>query len=311
MHHSYTARALAVGAIGLAAAIAMVIGLSAKDDKREEHKLSSIDHVVVIYQENHSFDNLYGQWEGVEGLTDAGPWQTIQVSQSGSPFLCLKQNDPNLTSPPLPASCFDPLNGGITSAFGNRPFNIDRYIPATAATCPNGVPGGSPGGCTRDLVHRFYQEQYQLNRGAQNRYVTGSDAIGLTMGFYATRELPLYRYLHQPGHPHYAIADRFFQAAFGGLFLNHQWLVAAASPVFAGALTDGSANDLHSKVDANGMPTSYPLYAATGPVKDSSLTIPCPSPVPGLACGDFAVNTTQPCTSRTFRALRPRDGSRR
>jgi phospholipase C len=27
---------------------------------------------------------------------------------------------------------------------------------------PNGIPNGSglPGGCTRDLVHRFYQEQY-------------------------------------------------------------------------------------------------------------------------------------------------------
>jgi phospholipase C len=31
----------------------------------------------------------------------------------------------------------------------------------------------------RDLVHRFYQEQYQLNGGRQNRYVTGSDTVGL------------------------------------------------------------------------------------------------------------------------------------
>ena len=63
---------------------------------------------------------------------------------------------------------------------------------------PNGVLKGSglPGGCTRDLVHRFYQEQYQLNGGRQNRYVTGSDAVGLTMGHYDTRELPIYEYLH-------------------------------------------------------------------------------------------------------------------
>jgi phospholipase C len=115
---------------------------------------------------------------------------------------------------------------------------------------------GEPGGCTRDLVHRFYQEQYQLNGGAQNRYVTGSDAVGLTMGTYDTTKLPIYAYLHQPGHPSYAIADRFFQAAFGGSFLNHQWLIAAASPTFSGA-----PETLHSLVDDNGFPNdTYPLY---------------------------------------------------
>jgi hypothetical protein len=31
----------------------------------------------------------------------------------------------------------------------------------------------------RDLVHRFYQEQHQLNGGRENRYVTGSDTVGL------------------------------------------------------------------------------------------------------------------------------------
>jgi acid phosphatase len=154
---------------------------------------------------------------------------------------------------------------------------------------------GEPGGCTRDLVHRFYQEQYQLNGGAQNRYVTGSDAVGLTMGVYDTKKLPVYAHLHAPGHPDYAISDRFFQAAFGGSFLNHQWLIAAATPTFPGNPADGSAADLHSLVDDNGMPTSYPLYTATRAVKDAALTVPCASPHPaGLACGDFAVNTIQP-----------------
>ena len=56
---------------------------------------------------------------------------------------------------------------------------------------PNGQ--GEPGGCTRDLAHRFYPEQYQLDGGRQDRYVTGSDAVGLTMGTYRTRRLPIYR----------------------------------------------------------------------------------------------------------------------
>ena len=80
--------------------------------------------------------------------------------------------------------------------------------------------------------------------------MTGSDAVGLTMGTYDTRELPIYRYLHRPGHPRYAIADNFFQAAFGGSFLNHQWLAAAATPVWPDAVNDGGSDDLHSVVDA-------------------------------------------------------------
>src|SRR5439155_25569649 len=107
------------------------------------------------------------------------------------------------------------------------------YIAPTDTTCPalgvfaaNGVANGSglPGGSTRDLVHRFYNEQYQIDGGRQDRYVAGSDAAGLVMGYYDTRQLPIYRYLHSAGAPHYAIADNFFQAAFGGSFLNHQWL---------------------------------------------------------------------------------------
>ncbi|HEV8650581.1 MAG TPA: alkaline phosphatase family protein [Actinomycetes bacterium] len=275
-------------------------------------RLSRIQHLVVIYQENHSFDNLYGSWPGVNGLDHARPARTVQVNQAGTPYECLLQNDVNLTSPPLSVRCTDATTGtAFTSHFTNRPFTIDDSIPASATTCPppgvfaaNGIPNGTglPGGCTRDLVHRFYQEQYQLNGGRQNRYVTGSDAVGLAMGVYDTHALPVYTYLHRPGHPHYAIADTFFQAAFGGSYLNHQWLIAARNPVWPGALNDGSADDLHSVADANGMPTSYPLYASPAgtTVRDAALTASCnpapgrgPTP-PGVLCGDYAVNTIQP-----------------
>ncbi len=247
--------------------------------------LYKIRHFVVIYQENHSFDNLYGGWEGVDGIANADPPHTTQVDQAGTPYQCLLQIDVNLTSPPLAATCTN-TTPPFMSHFANAPFRIDDYIapedttcPAPGMSAPNGVPKGSglPGGCTRDLVHRFYQEEYQLNGGRQDRYVTGSDAVGLAMGHYDTRRLPVYEYLHARGHPAYAISDRFFQAAHGGSFLNHQWLIAAASPVFYNARNDGSADDLHSRVDANGMPTSYPLYAATRPVKDAELTVPCDS----------------------------------
>jgi acid phosphatase len=299
------------------ASCALVLGagalaIPAVAQARPPGGLRGIDHVVVVYQENHSFDNLYGRWERVRGLDDADPAHTRQVNQAGTPYDCLLQNDVNLTSPPLSAACTDSTTATpFSSHFPNAPFSIDDFIPATATTCPapgqnapNGVPEGSglPGGCTRDLVHRFYQEQYQLDDGEQNRYVTGSDAVGLTMGTYDTRRLPIYRYLHGAGHPRYAIADNLFQAAFGGSFLNHQWLIAAATPVWPDAVNDGGVDDLHSVVDENGMPTSYPLYQSPlgTEARDQALTASCtppegrPATPGGVVCGDFAVNTIQP-----------------
>jgi acid phosphatase len=284
------------------AAIAMLLALalpSAAVADGHGHGHKGVERIVVIYEENHSFDNLYGGWEGVNGRADADPAHTIQVNQAGTPYTCLLQNDVNLATPPLSATCHDATTATeFDSHFPNSPFEIDEFIAPSDTTCP--APGesapmgklkgtGQPGGCTRDLVHRFYQEQYQLDGGKQDRYTTGSDAVGLTQGYYDTTALPIYKYLHATGHPRYAIADAFFQAAFGGSFLNHQWLVAAATPTFPGAPADQ-----HSVLDDNGMPTSYPLYKATNAdVKDTALTSACPAPK-GLACGDFAVNTIQP-----------------
>ncbi len=280
--------------------------------------LAGIDHIVVIYEENHSFDNLFGTWEGVNGLAGdpARTPRSTQVAPDGTPLACLPQNDVNLTSPPLAATCTGTINGQpVSSAFGNAPFSIDDYIAPTDTTCPvpgvfapNGVLNGTglAGGCTRDLVHRFYNEQYQIDGGRMDRYTAGSDAVGLTQGHYDSAALPVYAYLHSPDAPHYAIADRFFQAAFGGSFLNHQWLAAAATPTFPDAVRDGSANDLHSVVGPDGFPAGTPLHPATQGTKDAALTqaanpdgscvVPAAGPTPkaGTVCGDYAVNTIQP-----------------
>ncbi len=267
-------------------------------------------NLVVIYEENHSFDNLYGDWgrvggQTVNGLQNASAAKTTQVAQNGTPYQCLLQNDVNLTSPsPLATTCTDAAHSVPASQFTNNWFTIDDYIGPADTTCPtpgvfaaNGVLKGQGllGGCTRDIVHRFYQEQYQIDGGKQDRYVTGSDAVGLTMGRYETTSLPIYRYLHSKSAPNYVIADNFFQGAFGGSFLNHQWLIAARAPLDTSAGANGGVN---SKVDTNGMPTSYPLYQATTPVVDKQLTQKCAdgSNNTVAACGNYAVNTIQPAS---------------
>ena len=278
--------------------------------------LDGYKNVVVIYQENHSFDNLWGSWgkvgkQKVNGLSRARARTTRQHTQAGPAYACLPQVDVNLASPPLPSTCSDPA-AGVTSNFTNKPFSIDAYIKPSDTTCPipgspapaNGVlkGAGDPGGCTRDLVHRFYQEKYQIDGGRQDHYVTGSDAVGLTMGTYDTKQLPIYKYLHTRGAPHYVVADKFFQGASGGSFLNHQWLIAGRAPVVdqTAPVPDPTLRPVNSVLDANGMPTSYPQYTATGPVVDGGLTVACANPADlanyRKACGNFAVNTVQPAS---------------
>ena len=104
---------------------------------------------------------------------------------------------------------------------------------------------------------------------------------GLTQGYYDTKALPIYQYLHSKGHPDYVIADNFFQGAFGGSFLNHQWLIAAHAPVWPGIPAAQ-----HSIVDANGMPTATPLYTTDhGPSTDERVTVlpPARHPVAGAS----------------------------
>jgi acid phosphatase len=333
-----------LGSLLLLAAATVSLPATAQARGGGHDPLAGIRHIVVIYEENHSFDNLWGRWPGVDGLArdpSRTPRQT-QVDRNGRPFDCLLQDDVNLTT-----SADPPPNGGLAptcstnppaafnSAFKNKVFNIDRFIPPESTTCfdaspqapfgpPNGVPNGTglPGGCTRDLVHRFYQEPYQIHGGRMDRYTVGSDAVGLTQGYYDTTRLPLFNFLTGDKRaPRYVIADRFFQGAFGGSFLNHQWLIAAQTPRWEGTTPrDGSTADLHSIVGTDGHPNntyalhSGPVWPAPGGVKDAPLTeaadpatgrcappAGAPTPPPGTVCGDFAVNTIQP----TFQPFQP------
>jgi phospholipase C len=51
-----------------------------------------------------------------------------------------------------------------------------------------------------------------------------------TMGYIDGSAMKMWQWARE-----YTLADNFFQAAFGGSFLNHQWLVCACTPVFADA----------------------------------------------------------------------------
>src|SRR5438045_6818596 len=100
---------------GLATVLAMGPGLATV--QAAPTGLGKIKHIVVIYEENHSFDNLYGGWEGVNGRANADAAHTTQVNQAGNAYACLRQNDNNLQSPvPLAPTCTDATAGTIGRA---------------------------------------------------------------------------------------------------------------------------------------------------------------------------------------------------
>src|SRR5438874_12972007 len=90
-------------AAGFATVIAAGPALGTVQATGDQKGLNAINHIVVIYEENHSFDNLYGNWPGVNGRANATASDTLQSNQAGTAYNCLLQNDCNLTSPPLNA----------------------------------------------------------------------------------------------------------------------------------------------------------------------------------------------------------------
>ncbi len=58
-----------------------------------------IDHLIVIYLENHSFDNLFGMFPGANGLEQSGA-QVPQVDKSGVLYQTLLQPLDSSKEPP-------------------------------------------------------------------------------------------------------------------------------------------------------------------------------------------------------------------
>jgi len=172
--------------------------------------LDKINHVVVVYMENWSFDSLYGEFAGAEGLTQA--YQAAkQVDKDGVAYTTLPQVEPALGGVVGDAGPTPAPDGGVL-AFPNSPFALEPYLGLNSVT-------------KNDLVHRFYHEQIQINGGKMDSFVSISNAQGMVMGYFHTAELPLAAEAHK-----YTLCDHFFHAAFGGSFLNHIWLIAAATP---------------------------------------------------------------------------------
>jgi acid phosphatase len=227
---------------------------------------SSIDTVVVIYAENRSFDNLYGLFPGANGIKNAlkDPALYTQLDRDGSVL------------PHLPgvgtASDKNASAWSFVSTLPNQPFQINAL--------PGGTPGVGAAVSSPDLVHRFYNNQMQINGGKNNMYAAWADAGGLSMGYYDGSAMAMWKIAKK-----YTLDDNFFQGAFGGSFLNHFWLVCACTPTFPGA-PDKSI----SSVDASGVRLNVAANSPASALDGKPVYVADKNVTPDL----FAVNTTQP-----------------
>jgi phospholipase C len=220
-------------------------------------KLQRVKHLVVIYAENHSFDNLYGLFPGADGIANATAEQRTQLDHDGKPLAELvvfgRDGKPLAGYPRLP----------------NGPFRIDA--PPVNKRLDEIVPSG---------IHAFWHNQEQINGGRNNLFAAMSNVGGWTMGYYDTSSLKLWQWAKE-----YTLADRFFMGAFGGSYLNHQYLICACAPQH-----DNAPEAMRVKLDANGKLTKLPdsPSANVGAVKVVSRGGGQVSP------DGLSVNTSQP-----------------
>src|SRR5215813_4785992 len=126
--------------------------VAGEKDQPVDNKLQKIGHIIVIYQENWSFDSLYGLFPGADGL--ANGFGTLPQKDKSTGYTSLIYTTPS------------PLNGGVDPQFpsvGGQlalsatqplplpliPYDFTTYIPPNAKT--------------GDLIHRFYHEQLQID----------------------------------------------------------------------------------------------------------------------------------------------------
>jgi len=243
---------------------AIIVTVPATGAAHAAGPFDKINHVIVIYQENWSFDGLYGKFPGANGIANAGA-AVAQVDKGGKPYATLPQPMDSTKNPPAPDPRF-PANLPVA------PFDAAPYVPADKRT--------------GDLIHRFYQEQYQINGGKMDRFVAGSDAGGLVMSYYDATNLPLGKLAQQ-----YTLADNFFHAAFGGSFLNHIWLICTCAPIWPNAPASQVA-----RLDASGALVRDGAVTPDGYVVNTSYSVSTPHPA-------NITDTTQLMPLQTFATI--------
>ena len=103
--------------LGMCAAIGLLTATSALAQPAGSDPLAKIGHIVVIFEENRSFDNFFGNFPGANGFANAGD-NGAQIGPDGKPYKFLPAAiDTNLK----PAA----VDKRFPAQLPNQPFEIN------------------------------------------------------------------------------------------------------------------------------------------------------------------------------------------
>jgi acid phosphatase len=248
----------AAAAVGLSASLPVAAEAAPTHAKAARGSLDAklkahVKNVVVIFLENRSFNNLFANFPGTAApLSAASP--EPQKDRDGSVL------------PTLPK-----VWGGMVPGrqdIGGNEYLIKEDQVTGLPNAPYALKDlkGNPlpeGLVTRDLWHRFYQNQMQINGGKNDGFAAWSDAGGMVMGYYGEtqKNLGLWQIARE-----FTMCDNFFMGAFGGSYLNHQFLVAARAPEYFNAASTSAKKAIAVLEDG---PTGYRLAVAPNSPKSA------------------------------------------
>ena len=205
----------------LAALVVIALTAVTAEQALANGDIKKVKHIIIVMQENHSFDNYFGALAYAPGT----PYHTSSNSCSKNDHNCVDglscrvDAAGNLT-------CFNSNlddNGSPVFAFhdGRRCAapDLDHSWLGTHKEANFLNPNGALGGTLSDGFVRVNDATEQVDSGAE------SATEDQTMGFYTQDDIPLYYSLAA----NFAINDRYFSSALGGTFTNRAYFMAATS----------------------------------------------------------------------------------
>lgn len=176
-----------------------------------------ISHIIVVMQENHTFDNYFGTYPGANGIPN-----NVQLpvnmnpgrSQGCSP-------EPRRQLEPTPGTAYLSLHHLDATRTPDPPH--DEKTARLAYDC----------GHMDGLVYAHDLKNFSSN---------------IATGYYDYRDIPYYWDLAQ----YYTLTDNFFSSYMGGSFQNHLFLYAAADNPISGSGCPSTSN-FYSCIPQGGM----------------------------------------------------------
>ena len=95
---------------------------------------------------------------------------------------------------------------------------------------------------------------FRSNNGKNDKFVPYSATGALPMGYFDMKKTYLWKMAQE-----YTLSDQFYQSAFGGSFLNHQWLIAAQTPKY-----ENAPEQIKMILKSDGIPVKATLLTPDG-----------------------------------------------